>query len=112
MRRTFAAATIAVASCKEYGYRRFEAISRVYLAETLVRRGNPSAAEAQLRKAIAAGINLIHINTELRVAWRHGLEEGLAKNPREVVPYKLLTTAVETVKQVAGSRLKLFNKLT
>ncbi|HEX6545404.1 MAG TPA: class II fructose-bisphosphate aldolase [Bryobacteraceae bacterium] len=62
-------------------------------------------------KAIAAGINIVHINTEVRVAWRRGLEEGLAKQPQEVVPYKILPTAVEAVKQVATSRLKLFNKL-
>jgi fructose-bisphosphate aldolase class II len=36
------------------------------------------------RKAIAAGINVIHINTELRVAWRRGLEVGPAKHPEEV----------------------------
>ena len=42
-----------------------------------------------LRKAIAAGINIVHINTALGVAWRHGLEQGLAKDPREVVPYKI-----------------------
>jgi fructose-bisphosphate aldolase, class II len=65
-----------------------------------------------LRRAIAAGINIVHINTELRVAWRRGLEEGLAKQPQEVVPYKILPAAVEAVKQVATSRLKLFNKLT
>jgi ketose-bisphosphate aldolase len=65
-----------------------------------------------LRRAIAAGINIVHINTELRVAWRRGLEEGLAKQPQEVVPYKILPAAVEAVKQIATSRLKLFNKLT
>jgi ketose-bisphosphate aldolase len=64
-----------------------------------------------LRKAIVAGINVVHINTELRVAWRRGLEEGLAKLPNEVVPYKILPSAFETIKQVATSRLKLFNKL-
>jgi tetratricopeptide (TPR) repeat protein len=53
-----ASTTIAVASCKEYGYRRFESASRVYLAETLARRGNPGGAEAQLRKAIAAAEGL------------------------------------------------------
>jgi fructose-bisphosphate aldolase class II len=63
-------------------------------------------------KAIAAGINIVHINTEVRVAWRHGLEGSLAKQPQEVVPYKILPAAVEAVKQVATSRLKLFNKLT
>ena len=62
-----------------------------------------------MRKAIAAGINIVHINTELRVAWRHGLEEALTKQPNEVVPYKILPFAVESVKQVVRSRLKLFN---
>jgi fructose-bisphosphate aldolase, class II len=37
------------------------------------------------------------------------LEEGLAKQPDEVVPYKILPFAVESVKKVARSRLKLFN---
>jgi fructose-bisphosphate aldolase, class II len=68
--------------------------------------------DEDLRKAIAAGINIVHINTELRVAWRRGLEEGLAKQPEEVVPYKILPAAIDAVKQVATSRLKLFNQLT
>ena len=68
--------------------------------------------DEDLRRAIAAGINIVHINTELRVAWRRGLEEGLTKQPQEVVPYKILPFAIESVKQVAISRLKLFNKLT
>jgi fructose-bisphosphate aldolase class II len=54
-----------------------------------------------LRKAIAAGINIVHINTELRVAWRRGLEDGLARQPDEVAPYRILPYAVESVKQVA-----------
>lgn len=74
--------------------------------------GGSGTNDEDFRKAIAAGINVIHINTELRVAWRRGLEVGLAKNPQEVVPYKILPAAVEAVKQVATSRLKLFNKLT
>lgn len=74
--------------------------------------GGSGTDDEDFRKAIAAGINVVHINTELRVAWRRGLEEGLAKHPQEVVPYKILPTAVEAVKQVATSRLKLFNKLT
>jgi fructose-bisphosphate aldolase class II len=71
--------------------------------------GGSGTDDDDLRKAIAAGINIIHVNTELRVAWRHGLEEGLAKQPHEVVPYKILPFAVESVKKVARSRLKLFN---
>ena len=59
--------------------------------------------------AIEAGITIVHINTELRVAWRRGLESALAKKPDEVVPYKLLPDAVESVRQVVYSRLQLFN---
>jgi len=75
----------------------------------LTLHGGSGTDDDDLRKAIAAGINIIHVNTELRVAWRHGLEEGLAKQPDEVVPYKILPFAVESVKKVARSRLKLFN---
>jgi fructose-bisphosphate aldolase class II len=53
----------------------------------LTLHGGSGTDDGDFLKAIAAGINIIHINTELRVAWRHGLEEGLAKHPDEVVPY-------------------------
>jgi fructose-bisphosphate aldolase, class II len=75
----------------------------------LTLHGGSGTDDDDLRKAIAAGINIVHINTELRIAWRHGLEEGLTQQPNEVVPYKILPFAVELVKQVVRSRLKLFN---
>jgi fructose-bisphosphate aldolase class II len=75
----------------------------------LTLHGGSGTDDNDLRNAIAAGINIVHINTELRVAWRRGLENGLAKQPEEVAPYKILPTAVDSVKQVVLSRLKLFN---
>jgi fructose-bisphosphate aldolase, class II len=75
----------------------------------LTLHGGSGTDDEDLRKAIAAGINIIHINTELRVAWRRGLEEGLSKQPDEVVPYKILPFAVAAVEKVARSRLQLFN---
>ena len=48
--------------------------------------GGSGTDDDYLRRAIAAGINVIHINTELRVAWRRGLEDGLASEPTEVAP--------------------------
>jgi fructose-bisphosphate aldolase class II len=62
-----------------------------------------------LRRAIRAGITEIHINTEVRLAWRRGLEGAFAKEPDQVVPYKLLGRAVDEMKQVISSRLLLFN---
>jgi len=90
-------------------------ISRIAEIKSAVRlpltlHGGSGTDDEDLRRAIAAGINIVHINTELRVAWRRGLEQGLAKQPGEVVPYKILPFAVESVKQVVLSRLKLFNK--
>jgi fructose-bisphosphate aldolase, class II len=75
----------------------------------LTLHGGSGTDDEDLRKAIAAGINIVHINTELRVAWRRGLEGALAKQPDQVVPYKILPLAMEPVRQVALSRLKLFN---
>ena len=75
----------------------------------LTLHGGSGTEDDDLRKAIAAGINIVHINTELRVAWRHGLEKGLAKQPEQVIPYKILPYAADAVKQVVESRLQLFN---
>ena len=75
----------------------------------LTLHGGSGTDDEHFRKAIAAGINIIHINTELRVAWRQSLGESLAKDPNEVVPYKILRPVVEAVKQVVSSRLRLFH---
>jgi ketose-bisphosphate aldolase len=75
----------------------------------LTLHGGSGTDDEDLRQAIAAGINIIHINTELRVAWRRSLEDSLAREPNEVVPYKILTPVVDSVKKVVSSRLRLFN---
>jgi fructose-bisphosphate aldolase, class II len=74
----------------------------------LTLHGGSGTDDDHFRKAIAAGINIIHINTELRVAWRESLDESLARDPNEVVPYKILRPVVNSVKQVVSSRLRLF----
>jgi fructose-bisphosphate aldolase class II len=75
----------------------------------LTLHGGSGTDDEDFLRAIAAGINIIHINTELRVAWRRSLEGSLTSQPNEVVPYKILPPVVESVKQVVSSRLKLFN---
>jgi fructose-bisphosphate aldolase class II len=77
----------------------------------LTLHGGSGTNDEDLRKAIAAGISIVHINTEIRLAWRRGLEAGLARQPGEIVPYKILPWAVESVKEVVDARLKLFNGL-
>ena len=72
--------------------------------------GASGTADEDLREAIAAGITVVHINTEIRLAWRHGLDDALAKQPNEIVPYKVLPQVVDSMKQVMVGRLALFNK--
>jgi fructose-bisphosphate aldolase class II len=72
--------------------------------------GGSGTNDDDFRKAIAAGINIIHISTELRVAWRKSLEGSLAADRNEVVPYKILRPVVDSVAEVVGSRLRLFNE--
>jgi fructose-bisphosphate aldolase, class II len=78
-------------------------------AVPLTLHGASGTADDDLKLAIGAGINIVHINTELRVAWRRGLEQGLATRPDEVVPYRILPVAVQAVQEVVRSRLLLFN---
>lgn len=75
----------------------------------LTLHGGSGTDDKDLSAAIAAGITMVHINTELRVAWRRGLEKGLAEHPDEVVPYKILPAAVAAVEAVVVGRLQLFN---
>lgn len=74
----------------------------------LTLHGGSGTDDGDFRNAIAAGMNIIHINTELRVAWRRSLEESLFKQPNEVVPYKILPPVLDSVKQVVSARLQLF----
>src|SRR5262249_14605926 len=46
----------------------------------LTLHGGSGTDDQDFREAIAAGITMIHINTELRVAWRKGLEKGLRQS--------------------------------
>lgn len=75
----------------------------------LTLHGGSGTNAGDLEGAIQAGITIVHVNTELRVAWRRGLDSALARKPEEVVPYKLLPDVVASVKQVAYARLRLFS---
>ena len=74
----------------------------------VVLHGGSGISDEDLRAAISAGVRIVHINTELRVAWRKGIEEALEEN-KEITPYKLLPEVEEKIYAVVKSRLKLFN---
>jgi fructose-bisphosphate aldolase class II len=77
----------------------------------LVLHGGSGNTDEDFLSAIEAGISIIHISTELRVAWRKGLEEALKENPDEVAPYKLMNSSIQEMEKVIEKKMRLFNKL-
>jgi len=71
--------------------------------------GGSGTNDDDFKRAIKAGMTIVHVNTEIRIAWRRGVEAGLAAAPNEVAPYKILGPAVEAVRKVVSSRLELFS---
>ena len=77
----------------------------------IVLHGGSGIRDEEFLQAIDAGISIVHINTEIRVAWRKGMEKGLSEKPEEVVPYKIMPAAIEEIKKVVEQRLRLFSKM-
>ncbi len=77
----------------------------------LVLHGGSGNSEDDFKQAIANGIAIVHINTELRLAYKQGIQKGLSENADEVAPYKFLRPGVTAMQVVAESKLKLFNNL-
>ncbi len=75
----------------------------------LTLHGGSGTDDGDFQRAVAAGITIVHISTELRLAWRHGLDEALAENPDEVVPYKIYEKPLSAMAAVVDQRLRLFN---
>ncbi len=77
----------------------------------LVLHGGSGIADEDFRGAIAVGISVVHVNTEIRLAYRRGIEASLAEDPDEVAPYKFMKGGVDGVAEVVNARLRLFNNL-
>ena len=74
----------------------------------LVLHGGSGSSEEDFVAAVKAGIALVHINTDIRVAYRKGIESGIAKDADEIAPYRFLAPGVEGVKQVTERYIRLF----
>jgi fructose-bisphosphate aldolase class II len=74
----------------------------------LVLHGASGNTEEEIAECIKAGVAIVHINTELRLAYRNGLENSLKSNPDEVAPYKFLAPAVEDMKRFVAEKLRVF----
>ena len=74
----------------------------------MVLHGASGVPDNTIAEAIAAGIAIINIDTELRVSFTKELRVFLASHPDEVDPRKYLHPAIEGVKNAAIKKLKAF----
>jgi fructose-bisphosphate aldolase class II len=76
---------------------------------SLVLHGGSGLRDEDFTNAIKAGISIIHISTEIRLAYDEALKKSLLDNPNETTPYKILQPAVDAIEKIVEARLKLFN---
>ena len=77
----------------------------------LVLHGGSGNSEDDFKGSIANGIGVVHINTEIRVAYRDALKKSLQEDTEEVAPYKFLKPTVKAVQDVVEKKLRLFNNI-
>ena len=74
----------------------------------LVLHGASGVPDDIIKEAIAAGIAIINIDTELRIGFTDKLRKFLHENPEEIDPRKYLHPAIEGVKEAAIKKLTAF----
>lgn len=77
----------------------------------LVLHGGSGLRDEDFTNAIAAGVAIVHINSEIRLAYKEALVKSLEASGNEITPAKILQPAVDAIKTVVADRLKLFNKI-
>lgn len=74
----------------------------------LVLHGGSGISGEDIKKAVELGIVKINVNTELRLAYKEGLNKELSEQPNESTPYKILEPSFEAVKAVVAEKIKMF----
>ena len=75
----------------------------------LVLHGASGNSAEDISNAIKSGVAIVHINTEIRVAYRDALKKSLVEKPEEVAPYKFAVSAVSAVENLVKEKLNIFN---
>ena len=76
---------------------------------SLVLHGGSGLRDEDFTNAIKAGVSIVHINSEIRFAWREAVKKFIAEYPDEINPTKILKDSVLAIEQIVETRLKLFN---
>lgn len=76
----------------------------------LVLHGASGNTDEEVKAAIDNGIAIVHINTEIRKAFRDGEMRFLEEHPNEIAPYKFGKEGQEEMKKVVRSKMELYMK--
>ncbi len=76
----------------------------------MVLHGASGNTDEDLIASIDAGISIVHINTEIRKAFRDGEKEYMDTHPNEVAPYKFGHEGQEEMKKVVRAKMELYRK--
>ncbi|MDR3571201.1 MAG: class II fructose-bisphosphate aldolase [Candidatus Pacebacteria bacterium] len=74
----------------------------------IVLHGGSGSPDEDFVAVAKAGAAEIHISTDLRVAYRKGIEQGLQQFPDEVAPYKYIAPGEQAVEKLVEKFIKLF----
>ena len=74
----------------------------------IVLHGASGNTPTDIKKTIDAGAVIVHVSTELRVAYRAGLMKALAIDPDEVSPYKYFKPAKLAMQRVVEEKINIF----
>ncbi len=78
----------------------------------MVLHGASGNTDEDVRACIEAGVAIVHINTEIRVAYKDALIDSLTNTHKdEIAPYKYLPQAKDAIKAVVLQKLKVFSNL-
>ncbi len=75
----------------------------------LVLHGGSGSSDSDVGEAIKAGISIVHVSTELRIAYKNALKKTLENNPNELSPYKYMDFPMQEIERVSREKLNLFN---
>jgi fructose-bisphosphate aldolase class II len=73
----------------------------------LVLHGASGNSADDIRGTVKAGVAIVHVNTELRIAYRSGLLKAFSEHPDEIAPYKYLKSAKLAMQKVVGEKLRI-----
>ncbi|MDE2040839.1 MAG: class II fructose-bisphosphate aldolase [Patescibacteria group bacterium] len=73
----------------------------------LVLHGASGNSAADIEATVKNGVAIVHVNTELRIAYRAGLVKSLQENSDEVAPYKYFKPAKLAMQKVVAEKIKI-----